>query len=167
VFSSANTYVDCGAVYGRDKTYEVDIISIGTAVGQWYRRFLAFGTSTNTTSGAAAFILTPGAHQRAGWWFYLGTAWDSSAVFVGTSENNYGVDLLNGKTLKVYLDSTGIATIYYKTIGADDSTYTRVGQSHSALNDFTNGHVYIGSSTGGDFVAAATIGGIRIYEGEH
>ena len=165
VFSAQNKYCDFGQVYSRNRTYELDVYEIGAMnpTSGNYRRIMCFGTSTHTNSGTAAFL--NGVSSKLGWWFYKGSAWDSAAMIAGTSADNFQRDYFNGKTVKIYLDSDGYAKLSYKTIGADDSTYTVVGTSGGVLNDYTNGHVYIGGDQA-DYTANATFTGFRVYEGE-
>ena len=161
VLNGSNQYIDFGAVYDVDRTYELDIASFGnntTSVSSKYRRVFMVGTSNNTSSGGAGLICATGSSKQ-NWWVYLGSAWDSAKINEGTYE------ALNGKTLKVYVDSSSKLHIYTKTIGADDSTYESFGAVTSAIKSFTNGHIYVGSSSG-DYVQPITVTGLRIYEGE-
>ena len=165
-FDTANTYLDLGTVYGRNRTYEIDISYIGAIIeGDGYRRIFAFGANgTITDSGTAAFVV-PSNTYRPGWYFYLGSKWDSAAISPSMADvTQYNV--FDGKTLKIYLDSTGYAHVYAKNIGANDEDYVSVGESHGALNDYNNSaHVYAGGSKS-DRLANARITGYRIYEGE-
>ena len=167
VFSANNTYIDFGQVYARGRTYEIDILSIGDALQttNHYRRLICFDTDANTSQGGAC-LLCSYASSRYGWIFYKGSNWDLQFIYGSTSgsEGDHHA-MFDGKTLKLYLDSSGYAHVYSKTIGASDSTYTLIGSSGGALNNYTNGHVYFGGSTS-DYLANATITGFRIYEGE-
>lgn len=166
-FSSANKYLDLGTVYSRDRTYEIDISYIGTpdSASAAYRRIFAFGENgTNTSSNTTALVVAM-SDYRPGWYWYLGTSWDSAAIGNAVST----VDTYNyfdGKTMKIYIDSSGYGHVYAKTIGADDSTYIEVGASHAPLADYStaNAHVYAGGES--DRLASARITGYRIYEGE-
>ena len=166
-FESANKYLDLGAVYSRDRTYEIDISYIGNpdSASAAYRRIFAFGENgTNTSSNTTALIVAMSTY-RPGWYWYLGTAWDSAAIGDAVST----VDTYNyfdGKTMKIYIDSSGYGHVYAKTIGSDDSTYVEVGVSHAPLADYStaNAHVYAGGES--DRLASARITGYRIYEGE-
>ena len=156
VFANTNKYADFGAVYGRDRTYILDVASMTAGANTSHRRLIAFDTDTNTGQGGAALIYRHGY----GWRFYTGSAWDTTELSGQDNEL-----LLSGKTVKLYLDEDGYAHVSYKTIGADDSTYVTFGTSTSPLADFTNGHVYIGGSNN-DSVANATFTGFTIWEGE-
>lgn len=166
-FSSANKYLDLGTVYSRDRTYEIDISYIGTpdSASAAYRRIFAFGENgTNTSSNTTALVVAM-SDYRPGWYWYLGGSWDSGAIGSAVST----VDTYNyfdGKTMKIYIDSSGYGHVYAKTIGSDDSTYVEVGVSHAPLADYStaNAHVYAGGES--DRLASARITGYRIYEGE-
>lgn len=155
VFDGAQKYINFGQVYGRDRTYEIDVASFGSPRSTAHRRLITFDTDANTSSGGAGLTYRKGY----GWYLYTGSTWDTKLT--GTD----GETLFDGKTVKLYLDADGMATVYYKTIGADDSTYTKLGESTAAMNDFTNGLVINGGSTS-DSLSEATISGLRIYEGE-
>lgn len=156
VFANINKYADFGAVYGRDRTYILDVASMGAGANNSHRRIIAFDTDANTGSGGAALVYRHGY----GWRFFTGSTWD------GTELSGQDDELLfSGKTVKLYLDEDGYAHVSYKTTGADDSTYVSFGTSTSPLADFTGGHVYIGGSTN-DSVANATFTGFTIWEGE-
>lgn len=160
VFDLPNKYCDFGAVYSRDRTYELDVMSIGDNQSTAnYRRLLMFDVDANTAQGGAGLIWYPRTGTVA-WKFYLGSAWDSNKT------NDLIYSSFDGKTVKIYLDSDGYAFVYTKTIGASDETYTLILQSDGALSDFTNGHVYIGSDSGNENINPATFTGLRIYEGE-
>ena len=155
VFDGTQKNINFGQVYGRDRTYEIDVASFGSPRSTAHRRLITFDTDVNTSSGGAGLTYRKGN----GWYLYTGSAWDTQLT--GTD----GETLFNGKTVKLYLDADGMATVYYKTIGADDSTYVKLGESTAAFNDFTNGLVVSGGSNS-DSLGEATISGLRIYEGE-
>lgn len=167
-FDNVDQCLDLGTVYSRNRTYEIDISYIGepNTGHTGYRRIFAFGENgTNTASSTAALIVAMSAY-RPGWYWYLGSGWDSGAIGEAVST----VDTYNyfdGKTMKIYIDSSGYGHVYAKTIGAADSTYIKVGVSHSSLNNYStsNAHVYAGGSAS-DRLASARITGYRIYEGE-
>ena len=162
VFSDAERqYLSFGQVYSRNRTYEIDVLEIGATSGTGHRRLLSFGTNTTVSSGGACFLNTK--TKGYGWKFYSGSAWDSRMIVQGTS-SDWLYDYFDGKTVKIYLDSDGIASVYSKTIGADDSTYELVGTSGVALNDFENGIALVGASYQ-DFIGPATITGFRVYNG--
>ena len=161
-----NKHVDLGAIYSRNRTYEIDIVSISApkaGAATTYRRIFAFGENGESTHQNSAALVFTG-NTKGGWWFYKGSGWDSSAI--GTAVNtNTTYDYFDGKTVKIYLNSSGIAYVYAKAIGADDSSYTLVGQSHASLNDYSSSaHVYIGGNA--DTLADAVFTGYRVYEGE-
>lgn len=167
VFSVIQTYCDFGQVYARNRTYELDVLELGTHASSvdCHRRMLMFDTDNITGTGGAGLIDCAGANSRRGWAFYLGSAWDSTYIVQGVGMDDKHT-YFNGKTVKIYLDSSGYATVYRKDIGSSDSTYELVGSSTGALNNYTNGHVYIGSSGNADSIANATFTGLRIYDGE-
>ena len=160
VLNDNNQYCDFGTTYGVNRTYEIDMDEFGdnTSFGsQLYRRLFMVDTDANTSSGGAGLILGKG--TRSGWWAYLGSSWDSTAI----NEGSY--DSVDGKTVKVYVDSSSKLHVYTKNIGDPNSSYVLFGESTGAIKSFTNGHIYVGSSTG-DYVQPLTISGLRIYEGE-
>lgn len=162
VFPDADRhYLSFGQVYSRNRTYEIDVLEIGATSGTNHRRLLSFGTNTTVSSGGACFLNTK--TKGYGWKFYLGSAWDSAMIKQGTS-SDWLYNFFNGKTVKIYLDSDGIASVYSKTIGADDSAYELVGTSGAALNDFENGIAVVGA-TYNDNIGPATITGFRVYSG--
>ena len=165
-FTEANTYLDFGTIYSRNRTYEIDIEYIGASQSSKYRRAFAYSeTNLDPTSNTATLIVAMSTY-RPGWYWYLGTAWDSSAIGSAVSTaDSYGY--FDGKTMKIYIDESGYGHVYAKTIGADDSTYVYVGVSHSPLTNYStsNAHVYIGGSNN-DMIAPARISGFRVYQGE-
>lgn len=165
-FSSANKYLDLGTVYSRDRTYEIDIDYIGTPdpASAAYRRIFAFGENGTMTSANTTALVVAMSDYRPGWYWYLGTSWDSGAIGSAVSTVD-SYNYFDGKTMKIYLDSSGYGHVYAKTIGADDSTYIKIGVSHAPLNDYTSvAHVYMGGDS--DRLASARIKAYRIYEGE-
>lgn len=166
-FNTVNKYLDLGTVYSRNRTYEIDIDYIGNpdSSSAAYRRIFAFGENgTNTSSNTTALVVAMSTY-RPGWYWYLGNAWDSSAIGSDVSTVD-SYNYFDGKTMKIYIDSSGYGHVYAKTIGASDSTYVKVGVSHSALNNYniSNAHVYAGGDS--DRLASARINAYRIYEGE-
>lgn len=166
-FNAPRKYVDFGEVYTRDRTYEIDvdyINAISSEAQTPYRRLFAFGShGTDTTAQTAAFLFS-GSGARIGWYWYLGSSWDSSAISSSlASADKYSY--FNGKTIKIYIASDGYAKVYAKTIGSNDSTYVQVGSSHAAVNSFVGAHAYMGSA-GNDSLADARIVRFRVYEGE-
>lgn len=169
-FNGYGQYIDYDLSFSRDKTFEIDIDYIGTKVegttdhNTAYRRLLAFGENgTITESNTAAFLCSvqPG---RPGWWWYLGSSWDSDAISQ-TLKDVSKYSFFDGKTIKIYVDSSGKCFVYAKTIAADDTTYALVGQSTNTLKAFTSAKVYMGGS-GNDALADARITAFRIYDGE-
>lgn len=159
-------YVDFGETYGRNRTYEVDVLEIQPNAGSSlsYRRFLMFDTDSNTGGGGAGLICCRSGGGKNGWYFYLGTGWDSAPVISGSS-SDFKEDIFDGKTVKIYLDADGYAHLYTKTIGANDSTYEYISDSGAPLKDYTSGHVYFGSS-GENMIGPAVFTGFRVYGGE-
>lgn len=167
-FTEMNTYIDFGAVYSRDRTYEIDVDYINAPLEgpNHYRRLFAFGENGTDTSRNSTGIVVAMSTYRPGWYWYLGSAWDSAAIGPAVSTvDSYG--FFNGKTVKIYIDSSGYGHVYAKTIGAEDSAYVEIGSSHGVLNDYdqSTAHVYIGSSES-DRMAPSRIKAIRVYGGE-
>ena len=166
-FESANKYLDLGAVYSRNRTYEIDIAYIGTpdSASAAYRRIFAFGENGTATSSNTTALIVAMSDYRPGWYWYLGSSWDDGAISNAVSTVD-SYNYFDGKTMKIYIDSSGYGYVYAKPIGADDSAYVYIGVSHAPLNDYSvaNAHVYAGGDS--DRLASARITGYRIYDGE-
>jgi hypothetical protein len=167
-FTELDTYLDLGRVYSRDRTYEIDVDYINAPLegSAAYRRFFAFGSNGTDTQRNTTGLVVAMSTYRPGWYWYLGSAWDSAAIGPAVSTvDSYG--FFNGKTVKIYIDSSGYGHVYAKTIGAEDSAYVEIGSSHGVLNDYdqSTAHVYIGSSAS-DRMAPSRIKAIRVYGGE-
>lgn len=157
-FSSPSQYIDFSLPFARNRTYEVDIDYIGNRVSQYtgHRRVFVFGTNgTITESNTSAFLFSD--HSPAGWWWYLGDAWDTQVV--STQQYSY----FDGKTLKIYIDADGYGFVYAKLIGGN--TYEYVGKSTGATTKNEGAYVFMGGS-GNDGLANARIKAFRVYEGE-
>lgn len=162
-FTEPNTYLDLGTVYSRDRTYEIDISYIGAqypSTSQAYRRLFAFGENGTNTSANTVGLPLPKKYGDTSWAWYTGSAWDSAMATSG----NYSV--FDGKTVKIYVDSSGYGHVSSKAIGDPDSAYVTFGQSAVPLNDYStaNAHVYAGGTS--DALGNARFLAYRIYEGE-
>lgn len=177
-FTANDTYWDFGAIYDRDRTYEVDVLSHeqnGHGGTNAYGRIFAVDTDNNTASGGSCVIFTGNKRTgnnsgKAGWSLYCGSGWDNtlwSNIGDAAADNNYNDAFFDGKTVQVKVNSSGYVTVRYKTISADDSTYITLVTSTTAFKAYTNGHVYAGSSGAGasDFLRDTTITGLRVYSG--
>lgn len=155
VFDAIEQYCDFGAVYGPGKTFELDVVTISTPAGGNYRRVLMADVDPDTAyGGGSGLIIKSGA-----WSMYSGSGW------ITISDNQLsGVDALNGKTLRVYVDNDMIWHMYAKTTGSSEP-FTAVGASSSALKSYNNPHLYIGGSDD-DYMAPATFSEVRVYEGQ-
>lgn len=166
-FEPVNTHIDFGTVYSRNRTYEIDIDHIGlpSSESRAYRRIFCFGENGTNTSANTAGLPVAMSDYRPGWWWYLGNQWDTAAMgeLVSTVDS---YDFFDGKTMKIYIDSTGYAHVWAKLINQPSSSYVKIGDSHSALNDYntSNAHVYIGGDS--DNLADTLIKAFRVYEGE-
>ena len=163
-FTNPNTYLDIGTVYSPDRTYEIDISYIGEqypSTSQAYRRIFAFGENGTNTSAKTAGLPLPKKLGYTEWVWYSGSAWESEAM---ATHGDYSV--FDGKTLKIYIDENNYAYVYSKTIGANDSTYVKFGQSSAPLNSYSvsNAHVYAGGDS--DALGNTRLLAYRVYEGE-
>jgi hypothetical protein len=163
-FTEPNKYLDLGTVYSRNRTYEIDVSYIGEqypSSSLAYRRIFAFGENGENTSSNTAALTLPKKFSYTEWVWYLGSGWDD-----GGMETSGDYSVFDGKTLKIYIDTSGYAHVSSKTVGASDSSYVAFGKSAKALNDYSksNAHVYIGGTS--DALGNAVITGFRIYEGE-
>ena len=163
-FTAPNKYLDIGTVYSPDRTYEIDISYIGEqypSTSQAYRRIFAFGENGTNTSAKTAGLPLPKKLGYTEWVWYSGSAWESEAM---ATHGDYSV--FDGKTLKIYIDENNYAYVYSKTIGANDSTYVKFGQSSAPLNSYSvsNAHVYAGGDS--DALGNARLLAYRVYEGD-
>lgn len=159
VFDTYNTYAAFEGVAALGRTYELDVVSVGTIASAYkHRRMVRFYSAYNNAAGPT-FAYN---YSNGKWQMYTGTTWDA-AVFEDSSLSSAGC--FDGKTVKIHVDSSGYMKVYTKTIGASDSTYTLVYQSATAVSNYY-ANLYIGASAGNDSIANATFSGLRIYEGE-
>lgn len=168
-FDKGGEYCDFGAVYGVDRTFEMDIASSSRRVStgaENYGRLLMFDTDTDTASGGSGLIYSFAKH---GWQFYSYNTggWNGaiSDALTGTADDVYARGFFNGKTLKMYIAENRHATIYVKEQGADDSSYAKLGSTVYAFPEYINGHAYIGGTVG-DQIYDTVITGFRVYEGD-
>lgn len=156
VFNALAQYCDFGAVYQANRTYELDVAEITTKVdGSANRRVLMADIDTDTAYGGGSGLIL----QNSYWKIYSGSAW----ININNSTFS-GIDYLNGKTLRMYVDANMIWHLYAKTTGSDNA-FTLIGESASAMRTYTNGHVYIGGSRE-DAMANARFTAFRVYEGD-
>lgn len=156
-FTASQQYADFGEVYGADKTYELDVSTID---GPTYypKRVLMADTDPNTAyGGGSGLIIRNNAAGR--WQIYTGSGWATI-----TDSQFDGIDFLNGKTLRVYVDSDMIWHFYTKTTGSADP-FVSAGYSSSALRTYTSPHLYIGGSKD-DYIYPSVFTGLRVYEGQ-
>ncbi len=166
-FKPVNKYIDFGTVYSRNRTYEIDIDHIGlpSSESKAYRRIFCFGENGTNTSAATAGLPVAMSDYRPGWWWYFGNQWDTAAMGDSVSTVD-SYNFFDGKTMKIYIDSTGYAHVWAKLINQPASSYVKIGDSHGALNDYSksNAHVYIGGDS--DNLADTLVKAFRVYEGE-
>ena len=155
-FSGLGKYVFLGDMTSiTNKTFEIDVTSIGTAVNVNQHRRLF----TNCASNGSGDVNDASIMYFSGRW-NLSTGSTRTAITYGDD-----VNMFDGKTVKIYIDSSKYVKISYKTIGADDSTYTVFGTYSSPIETSVTG-VSIGSKYNYDSIGAAVIRGVRVYEGE-
>lgn len=160
--STANTYIDFGQIYGTDKTYFMDIVSLGsnnTSGSSSFARLFAVDTDTDTSVGGAVLVYSKSS-QRYGWRFYTGSSFDNNQINTRISVNNTR-DYFDGKTVAIYIDANRKWHLLSK--GSSDGYFIYEGIS-VVMNNYTDGHVYIGSSAN-DVMCTAIISGFRVYDG--
>lgn len=171
-FSASGQYMDFGAVYGLDRTYELDVASLGTAFGNTQRQRIFCAdddTDHNAAVGSACVIggIASGSSDW-GWSIYRGNAWGNVLSDVGTDASEKK-QYFSGRTVKVYVSSDHKWTVKSKSIGGNAWVTHLVGESVSPTNWGASGktfHVQIGSTGSTDVCTGLTISGLRVYEGE-
>ena len=168
VFDASDIYCDFGAVYGLNRTYEMDIAShtffMPEGMATIYGRLFIVDTDTNTAQGGSGFIYCYRPNDgRVGWQFYSADkgGWNGkiSDQLEGTSENDYAAEIFNGKTLSLYVDESSHVTLYLDGV--------QIGKTAYAFKDYPDGHVYIGHEgvSNVDIMQKLTVTGLRVYEG--
>lgn len=170
-FTVPDTYCDFGAVYGLNRTYEMDIAShtffMPEGEDSILGRLFMVDTDTNTSQGGSGLLYCyRPTRNNLGWQFYSADqgGWNGkiSDQLEGTSENDYAAEIFNGKTLSLYVDESSHVTLYLDG--------EAIGKTNYAFQEYTDGHVYIGSTNNGDYstvdiMANLTVTGLRVYEG--
>lgn len=165
-FSSANQaayikLISTAAVDMSDKTVEIDIPTCQMTSGLSSCHTRLFSIATNppvTNSGASNFIWRY--NTSTGWDLYTGTAWAADKL----DNTTYGINFFAGKTLKLYIDSSGYVTVSYATIGSD--SYTQIKTFSTPIGStYLTGYPMIGGKSG-DNMVGAVISAVRIYDGQ-
>ena len=156
-FSAIGNYIafNLASVNFKDKTIEIDISSASTynGSGSYHGRLVAFSTNaTYKTDTSASTLCWHKSNSK--WQFYLGSGWDAN--YISGATGSY----FAGKTLRIYVSSTGIATL---SVSTDGTTFTDVLTSGSALS-YTTGLIM--GSSGADLLTGIVVTGVRVYEGE-
>lgn len=151
-FTAANKYIILSSsVSLLNKTVEIDVSSRSTYSGtSTHGRIFAISTSSTTSVGAVPAFLR---HKSGYWVFYSGSAFDETHL---AQAGNY----FTGKTLRIYISNTRIATV---SVSSDGSSFDTVLTSTVALSKYTG--LVIGGSTS-DSLNGLVVTGVRIYEGE-
>lgn len=151
-FSAAWQYLDCGAIYDVNRTYEVDVKGFNPQSTSNHMRLLMYGTFTNINNPGTGFLI-----------FRNGNGW---SAYNGEWGNVYGNLTTRGSlgtnfTIKVTVASDGTTDLYI------DGTHIGA-QSIKANGTTGTSHVGIGTnaqaSAGGTFYNAY-VTGFRVYEG--
>lgn len=149
-FEAPSHYVDLGAIFAYDRTYEIDVYSmVANTSAAANRRFLMFGNSPETTAGICY------RHATSSWAFYC-EGWSESYDL--SSDRN----AVSGHTVTVKIDKEGYVEMLLDGVSYGKSTV-------KATKSFTN--VYIGSGTTananayGANLSITKISGFRVYEG--
>jgi hypothetical protein len=155
---------DFGAIYGLNRTYEIDVVRCSAHQYKTtsHGRLFAVDNDTNTASGGSCFLHTHNKAGRKGWHFYSDSTggWngDISAELCGTEENGYAKGVFDGKTVKFYVGTDSHVTLYVDGVEKCKTVYP--------FKEYPNGHVYIGSGID-DSLAQTVVSGLRVYSGKH
>lgn len=154
VFSAMNKYLELTGVFNRNRTYEIDVLSIDKTTSEYGRIFMVHDNS-GTANGGSGYILT--GTRKSGDIFYVNRAWESSAIVSNTQDPDGSY--YNNSTLGFYVDDDGYVSVY--------KDGTLLGTSSTAFPTTLNGqNVYMGNGGGsGDYLFNSTFTGFRIYEG--
>ena len=150
--SSAPDFVTFGTnIYGADRTYELDITS------------LSMGSISNF---ARIFMLKNGNYNNCGFLF-CGQATRGYSIYNGNgwswiSSTDTDLTKIQGKTLKIYIDSSKYWHVYIDSTLILESTAVVNG---AAGTDTSNNAITLGSSNTNSLDYNMVITGLRVYEG--
>lgn len=146
-FTAVSQYVDLGAIYARNRTFEIDITTWSMQGSTSYNnRLLMVGTAANTSNGLLVF------KHGDGWSAYVGS-WSSGIFGTLTDRNAFA-----NSTLKITIDSDGVISLYVNgTLAGSASVAAPPSAQHLYLG--TSGTANLGS------IYNSTITGFRVYEG--
>lgn len=138
-------------IFGANRRYEVDIVSVTNvgAASHFARLFMLNGTKYKT----CGLLYNP---TKGGWDLYNAKGWTHEVSAVATT-----LDYLNGKTLKVQINSDYTWDVY-----ADDEL---IVESTSPMNclandtDFSQCNIILGTNVGSSDALGAVITGLRVY----
>lgn len=168
-FDTLQQCADYGQIYGRDRTYVIDLGECTydqTTYGDAYKiyaRLFVVDTDTDTGVGGSGFIFCSNVSaSRYGWsWYMYGDGWQPSAMIPSGST---AADLatcksrISNKTMHIYVDADGYASVYIDG--------ELIGTTTKPIPVYNNGHVYSGSISGNDTLYTTVIRGLRVYDGK-
>lgn len=149
-FGGSEKYLRMAGTYDRDRTIWVTFTDFSTRNGGSSAkngRIMMASNGTNTGSGGHGFIYRNNNTMA----FYTGS-WNSGSI---SSASKY--DYFANSTLKMYVDSSGIAKVYK---GSE-----LVLTSASAIGSSLNGKDYVLGGSNSDNAAYMRVTAIQIYDG--
>lgn len=152
-----NTYVELLGVFDKDRTYEIDIVSINRQIPNEYGRIWIVDSDNYTSLGGSGYILT--GERKGGDLFYINGGWEESNNIVSDANNPDG-SYYNNSTIGFYVDNDGYVSVYKN--GA------LLGKSSKVMPNETGSNLYIGSSGDSsrlDTLRDIVISGYRVYSG--
>lgn len=150
--SSAPDFVTFGTnIYGADRTYELDITSLSMSQTNNFARILMLKNGTYNNCG----FLFCGQATR-GYSIYNGNGWS------WISSTDTDLTKIQGKTLKIYIDSSKYWHVYIDGTLIIESTAVVNG---AAGTDTSNNAITLGSSATNSLDYNMVITGLRVYEG--
>lgn len=145
--SGGGHYIDFGAVYATNRTFEIDVASMALdTTASPHARLFAVDNDPDTGAGGSGFVFHSGLKK---WKFYaFGTGWMDETVS--------GADGFSGKTVAIKVDANRMASVHVDGV--------QVLAASEPFPEYTAGHAYIGGSVT-DALYNVTISGFRVYEG--
>ena len=151
-----NTYVELLGVFDKDRTYEIDIVSINRQIPNEYGRIWIVDSDNLASFGGSGYVLTGG--RKNGDLFYINGGWESNSI-VSKTDNPDG-SYYNNSTLGFYVDNDGYVSVYKNGV--------LLGKSSKVMPNETGSNLYIGSSGDSsrlDALRDTVISGYRVYSG--
>ena len=155
-FTSGSKYIEFPTVYAKDRTYEIDVISIlrSSSAMQNYGRLFMVDADSATGTGGSGLILSGG--KKGGDLFYMNGSWESRIIVDDTTDADGSY--YDDSTVGFYVDSDGYISVY--------KDGTLLGTSAGALAaSYDGSNIYFGSSANTDALFDANFSAFRVYAG--